>query len=175
MRLARSTNADALTPVYDLITIKPPCADGTPASAFPSCTQGRPDNIFPSLAQDKAGNLYAAWTEAGTYNTYYAYSTDSGTTWSPKVQVNRDDVFTTVLPWIDAGDDGRVAISFYGSVVDGNPQLGSFRGPWDVYVNTVTNARSLPLNPNRRPSPRPRSPRTPSTGTPSASPAWVAA
>lgn len=148
VRLARSTNADALTPVYDLITIKPPCADGTPASAFPSCTQGRPDNIFPSLAQDKAGNLYAAWTEAGTYNTYYSYSTNSGTTWSPKVQVNRDDVFSTVLPWIDAGDDGRIAISFYGSVVDGNPQLGSFRGPWDVYVNTVTNAHSLPANPN---------------------------
>ncbi|MDQ3407784.1 MAG: hypothetical protein M3472_06465 [Chloroflexota bacterium] len=148
VKLARSTDADALTPAYELITIKPACADGTAESDFPTCTQGRPDNIFPSIAQDKAGNLYAAWTEAGTYNTYYSYSTDSGTTWSPKVQVNRDDVFSTVLPWIDAGDDGRVAISFYGSVIDGNPQLGSFRGPWDVYVNTVTNAHSLPADPN---------------------------
>jgi uncharacterized repeat protein (TIGR01451 family) len=148
VKLARSVDADAATPAYELLTVSPSCADGTPESDFPTCTQGRPDNIFPSIAQDKAGNLYAAWTESGTYNTYYSYSADSGTTWSPKVQVNRDDVFSTVLPWIDAGDDGRVAISFYGSVVDGNPQLGSFRGPWDVYVNTVRNADSLPLIPN---------------------------
>jgi hypothetical protein len=146
--LARSLDADALTPVYEHITVKAPCADDPRPSDDRNCTSGRPDNIFPSIAQDNAGNLYMAWTEAGTYNTYYAFSTDSGTTWSPKVQVNRDDIFSTVLPWIDAGDDGRIAVSFYGTVVDGNPQLGTFRGPWDVYVNTVTNADSLPADPD---------------------------
>ncbi len=148
VKVARSTNADSVSPTYQLITVKAPCAENPPPATDRNCTRGRPDNIFPSIAQDSAGNLYLAWTEAGTYNTYYAYSTNSGTTWSPKVQVNRDDIFSTVLPWIDAGDDGRIAISFYGSVIDGNPQLGSFRGPWDVYVNTVTNAHSLPANPD---------------------------
>lgn len=148
--LARSTDADAMAPAYEQITVKAPCPEPPPTSDR-NCTRGRPDNIFPSIAQDAAGTLYIAWTEAGTYNTYYAFSTNSGTTWSPKVQVNRDDIFSTVLPWIDAGDAGRIAISFYGTPVDGNPQLGTFRGPWHVYVNTVTGASTLPTNPNDKP------------------------
>jgi hypothetical protein len=79
---------------------------------------------------------------------YYAVSTDDGTTWSPKVQVNRDSLNTAVMPWIDAGDTGRIAISYYGTEVDGNPQLGTFRAPWDVYINTVTDAHLIPPNPD---------------------------
>lgn len=107
-------------------------------------TEGDPASIFPSLAQDHGGNMYAAWVEAGSYNAYYSYSTDRGETWSPKIQVNRGNVNTAVMPWIDAGDPGRVAIAYYGTTVEGNPEVGSFRAPWDVYVNTIFDA----LNPN---------------------------
>jgi hypothetical protein len=106
--------------------------------------EGDPSSLFPVVAQDHAGNLYVAWIEAGSYNAFYAYSTDRGRTWSQKIQVNRDQVNTTVMPWIDAGDAGRIAISFYGTEVEGNPEVGSFRGPWDVYVNTSLDA----LQPN---------------------------
>lgn len=118
--------------------------DGGQTTPFRTVTiaeaEGDPASIFPSLAQDHGGNMYAAWVEAGTYNAYYAYSTDRGETWSPKIQVNRDNVNTAVMPWVDAGDPGRIAISFYGTTVEGNPEVGSFRGPWDVYVNTVFDA-----------------------------------
>lgn len=125
VRLAISNDAGATTPWRTFLI-----ADA----------EGDPSSIFPSLAQDHGGNLYAAWVEAGTYNAYYSYSLDRGRTWSPKVQVNRDKVNTAVLPWIDAGDPGRVAISFYGTTVEGNPELGTFRGPWDVYMNTIFDA-----------------------------------
>ncbi|MBA2556533.1 MAG: hypothetical protein H0V12_04185, partial [Chloroflexi bacterium] len=147
VRIARSTNADALTPAYTAYTVIGDCGDD-PETA--NCVKGDPSSIFPSLAQDSAGNLYMAWTEAGSYNTYYSYhaaptgSDDLSTGWSPKIQVNRDDVKSTNMPWIDAGDPGRIAVSFYGSVVDGNPEIGTFRGPWDVYVNTSVNALAAP-------------------------------
>ncbi|CAN5717719.1 hypothetical protein BH18ACT15_BH18ACT15_04200 [soil metagenome] len=105
--------------------------------------EGRPDNLFPSLAIDTAGNLYAAWIEKGSFNAYYSFSKDDGATWSAKQLVNRRGAQTTVMPWIEAGSPGRVAVSFYCSPVDGNPEVGGasgFHGPWDVCMNQSTNA-----------------------------------
>ncbi|MBA2552327.1 MAG: hypothetical protein H0V10_01240, partial [Geodermatophilaceae bacterium] len=72
IRIARSTDADALSPSYDIIVIKTGCPTSPPPPDDRNCTSGRPDTLFPSLAQDAAGTLYAAWVEAGTYNVYYA-------------------------------------------------------------------------------------------------------
>jgi hypothetical protein len=112
--------------------------------------KGRPDNLFPSLAIDTTGNLYAAWTEKGSFNTYYSFSTDRGQTWAPKQLVNRRGVNTTVMPWIEAGSPGRVAVSFYCSPSDGDPEIGDsngsepgypgFKGPWNVCMNQSLNA-----------------------------------
>lgn len=105
--------------------------------------EGRPDNLFPSLAIDTAGNLYAAWIEKGSFNAYYSFSKDDGANWSPKQLVNRRGAQTTVMPWIEAGSPGRVAVSFYCSPVDGNPEVGGangFHGQWDVSMNQGTNA-----------------------------------
>ena len=131
VRIAKSTNAGAPLPVYTPITV--------------ATAAGNPAAFFPSVDQDTAGNLYIAWVERGTFNAFYSFSTNGGATWSPKVQVNRDNLNTTVFPWLTAGDPGRIAISFYGTESDGNPDLGTFRGPWDVYVNTIFNA--LDANP----------------------------
>ncbi|CAN5119259.1 hypothetical protein BH20ACT24_BH20ACT24_14750 [soil metagenome] len=105
--------------------------------------EGNPANLFPSLAIDTAGNLYAAWIEKGSFNAYYSFSTNQGETWSAKQLVNRAGASTTVMPWIEAGSPGRIAVSFYCSVVDGNPEIGlgpdAFHGPWDVCVNQSLN------------------------------------
>ena len=61
--------------------------------------------------------------------------------WATPVQVDRDDVRTTVFPWVAAGGaPGRVAVAFYGTTADGDPNSGEFDGAWDVYVNQSLNA-----------------------------------
>ncbi|MDQ3910620.1 MAG: exo-alpha-sialidase [Actinomycetota bacterium] len=111
--------------------------------------EGRPDNLFPSIDIDTGGNLYVAWIEKGSFNAYYSYSKNRGRTWSEKQQVNREGASTTVMPWISAGSPGRVAVSFYCSPVDGNPEIGDntetpkeegFKGPWGVCMNQSLNA-----------------------------------
>ncbi|MDQ4145132.1 MAG: glycoside hydrolase [Actinomycetota bacterium] len=102
--------------------------------------KGRPDTLFPSIALDRRGNLYVTWVEQGSFNTYYSYSKDQGRTWARKQLVNRRGANTTVMPWVAAGSPGRIAISTYCTPVDGNPNVGSFRGPWNVCVNQSLNA-----------------------------------
>ena len=103
---------------------------------------GDPNSLFPVLSIDTAGNLYAAWTEKGTYDTFYAYSTDHGETWSDKQIVNRAGAPSNLMPWIVAGDPGRIAVAFYCSSVDGAPETTDFRAPWYVCVNQSLNALS---------------------------------
>ena len=44
-----------------------------------------------------------------------------------KVLLNRGNVKTTVMPWIAAsGAPGRVAVAYYGTSAEGNPDSGSF-------------------------------------------------
>src|SRR5205823_438841 len=59
------------------------------------------------------------------------------------VQVDRDAVRTTVFPWLVAGGaPGRIAVAFYGTESDGDPNTGDFKASWDVYVNQSLNALS---------------------------------
>jgi hypothetical protein len=46
------------------------------------------------------------------------------------------------MPWIVAGSPGRIAISFYCSSVDGEPETSDYRAPWYVCVNESFNALS---------------------------------
>ena len=110
---------------------------------------------------DNAGNIYMAYGEAARFHTYLVTltadkvrncnqsvtaSTQLPTTnpgFSAPVQVDRDAVRTTVFPWLVAGGaPGRVAVTFYGTESDGNPNSGSFKASWDVYVNQSLNALS---------------------------------
>ena len=60
---------------------------------------------------------------------------------STPVQVDRDAVRTTVFPWVAAGGaPGRVAVAFYGTTSDGDPNTGDFKAAWNVYVNQSLNA-----------------------------------
>ena len=113
---------------------------------------------FATADVDREGNLYVAWAVEGSYHTYMSSlpaakvaecddpvtpngpqpTTDPG--WLTPVQVDRDAVRTTVFPWLAAGGaSGRVAVTFYGTDQDGDPNLGTFKGAWDVYVNQSLN------------------------------------
>src|SRR5581483_11727184 len=60
---------------------------------------------------------------------------------SDPVQVDRNAVRATVFPWIAAGGaPGRVAVAFYGTTQDGDPNTGNFKAAWNVYVNQSLDA-----------------------------------
>jgi hypothetical protein len=90
---------------------------------------------FPTLAIDKAGNLYAVWEQApidasgkitGDTVLKYSYSTDQGNTWATPIQIDTSGspdgvLHNNVFAWINAGDDGRVNIVWYGTTGLSNP------------------------------------------------------
>ena len=122
---------------------------------------------FVSADHDNAGNIYVAYGDSGAFHTYMkalpqanldkcnapaatttaANGTDPG--WGPRVQVDRGNVRTTVFPWLTAGGaPGNVAVTFAGTETNGDPNLGSFKASWNVYVNQSLNALSTdPLAP----------------------------
>jgi hypothetical protein len=115
---------------------------------------------FPTLAIDKAGNLYAVWEEApttagvisGDVALKYAYSTDQGNTWSAPIQIDTSGsalgtLHTNVFAWINAGDDGRVNIAWYGT--PGRATTGA-HGPddcndcsWSLWMVQSLNAHAV--------------------------------
>ena len=114
---------------------------------------------------DNAGNIYIAYAEKQRYHTYLvtlpaASLTNCNTPvqqdisivqrapennpgFSQPVQVDRNAVRSTVFPWLVAeGIPGRVAVTFYGTESEGDPNLSAFKASWDVYVNESLNALS---------------------------------
>jgi len=84
---------------------------------------------FPTMDIDKAGNLYVVWEEApiaggvinGDVVLKYSFSTDQGNTWKlPPITIDTSGspvgtLHQNVFAWINAGDDGRVNIAWYGT------------------------------------------------------------
>jgi hypothetical protein len=130
-------------------------------STFTTCrgaiAPGQP-TLFTTADSDSGGNIYMAYGENTTFHTYVtalhnadlakcAEPTDKNPSANPgfskPVQVDRDAVRSTVFPWLVAGGaPGRVAVAFYGSETDGDPNSGEFKGSWNVYVNQSLNALS---------------------------------
>ena len=115
---------------------------------------------FAVADHDSAGNVYVVWADSDRYHVWMSRlggpqvaacneslddvaadkangnqpTVDPG--WTAPVQVDRDAVRTTVFPWVAAGGaPGRVAVAFYGTTADGDPNSGEFDAAWDVYVN----------------------------------------
>ena len=107
--------------------------------------------LFPSQAIDSKGNLYAVWSQypssGGTFSgpgrILLAESTDGGRTWNKPVQVSQPDVNEAVMPWVVAGDAGRVGVAYYAAsdAVDGNvgPD-GSNHASWNLFYAFSPNA-----------------------------------
>jgi hypothetical protein len=118
---------------------------------------------FAVADHDSAGNVYVVWADSSNYHTWMSVltadklaacsqsvddvaATDDGEPtvdagFSAPVQVDRDDVHTTVFPWVAAGGaPGRVAVAYYGTTADFDPNSGDFAAAWDVYVDQSLNA-----------------------------------
>jgi hypothetical protein len=119
---------------------------------------------FATADHDSAGNVYVVWADSAKYHTWLSAlpasklancnesvekvrvnKDNAGKTtgqptvqpgFSTPVQVDRDAVRTTVFPWVAAGGaPGRVAVAFYGTTTEGDPNTGTFKAAWDVYVS----------------------------------------
>ncbi|MDQ6933774.1 MAG: hypothetical protein M3130_00480 [Actinomycetota bacterium] len=124
---------------------------------------------FVTADADSQGNIYLAYADKVDFHTYLvtlpisklkncnqpiATNNNPLTAKAPKndpqtvgfskpLQVDRDAIRTTVFPWVAAGGaPGHVAVTFYGTDTQGDPNLGSFKGSWNVYVNQSVNALS---------------------------------
>ncbi len=103
---------------------------------------------------DASGNIYIAYAAKGNASgrdTYMAVakrekiaSCRDGAVIGDgkKHRVNRDTVETTVMPWLVAGDTGRVAVAFFGTDSVGNPDSGAFVASWYPYVSMSLDALS---------------------------------
>ncbi|MEA3201367.1 MAG: hypothetical protein QOE90_2795 [Thermoplasmata archaeon] len=93
-----------------------------------------PAHIFVVATTDEKGNAYVAWSDEAQnpddtkapegphgLNVWMASSKDQGKTWSKPQKVNQAPG-TYVLPWITAGKEGQVAVSFYGTKFVGHPE-----------------------------------------------------
>ena len=86
------------------------------------------------VATDTESNAYHIWTGADE-GIYMSRSTNSGETWEQtSIRISPSAVISTVFPQIDAGDPGRIAITYLGSEdadllngsnIDGNPWDGN--------------------------------------------------
>ncbi|HEU0207853.1 MAG TPA: hypothetical protein VFQ78_02640 [Candidatus Udaeobacter sp.] len=134
------------------------CTDLLVADLGPNAKTG---GNFPTMAIDNAGNLYSVWEQApinaggqvvGDTVLKYSYSTDQGNTWSAPLQIDTSGspvgtLHTNVFAWMAAGDDGRVAIAWYGT--PGAPTFPS-SGPdscgancdWSLWVVQTVNGHA---------------------------------
>jgi hypothetical protein len=117
-----------------------------------------PDAGFVTADHDDQGNVYVTYTEKGGGRDTYLVSIPfarfkgckgTGTSaanvtnpgFSPKLRLNRGGIETTVMPWLAAsGEPGKVAVAFYGTREVGDPDSGTFKASWNVYVAQVLNA-----------------------------------
>ena len=115
-------------------------------------TELSPSAGFVVADHDSAGNVYIAYTEKGgendTYMTMVPFKNLKGCKKGKEIgtgkqhRVNRDKVETTVMPWLVAGDKGRIAVAFFGTDSIGDPDSGKFKASWFPYVSMSINALS---------------------------------
>lgn len=99
-----------------------------------------PGTIFPVLAVDDAGGLHLAWSEEtdGAYHVWAA--SRAGERWGEPRRVSGSEG-THVLPWMVAGAAGRVAIAWYATDAEGDPNdAAAMKGAqWHVHVAHTEN------------------------------------
>lgn len=99
--------------------------------------------LIPAIASDAAGNVYAVAAAKGqeSLDIYLTKSTDQGATWTEAVPVSPAAEGTEVFPWVAAGDEGKVAIVWYGNneTVDTTDDA---EGDWFVFMAASENAHA---------------------------------
>ncbi len=102
-------------------------------------------NDFPAAAIDKAGNLYAVWAmnnaRTNEYMIWFAASHDHGANFYGPFQVSQGPG-AAVMPWIDAGDEGRVDIVYYSTTTPGDPNFAPSTTSWNTMFAQSLNANT---------------------------------
>ena len=96
-------------------------------------------NTFVIPDVDSEGNLYVMWTSRA--HVHLAVSTDQGQSWTVH-QVTQTNG-TRVLPWVAAGDAGRIGMIYYETPVEGNPNSFDNSAIWNLSLVLSTNALAL--------------------------------
>lgn len=105
-----------------------------------------PDPYSPPFTEpvfDLSGNVYAAWAENGTV--FLSGLPPDRMRWRDPVSIS--GLFpelhngTSLWPWIAAGSEGRVAVSWYGTTSSADPRRAQEQ-PWYVYTVVLTGAMS---------------------------------
>ena len=106
------------------------------------------------VATDSESNAYHVWVGAD-HGIYMSRSTDSGNTWEQEsTRLSPAEVISTTFPHIDAGDPGRIAITYLGSenasalntsnidgvAWDGNPHYAPANVSYYLYITYSLNA-----------------------------------
>ena len=109
-------------------------------------------NIFPAGDIDSAGNIYAVWSmnnaRTNEFSVWFASSHDHGKTFYGPFPVSSGSLAadeTAVLPWVAAGDDGRVDIVYYKTTTVGDPNTlptGTNAAQWNMFFAQSLNAAS---------------------------------
>jgi hypothetical protein len=99
-------------------------------------------NLFNGATIDNAGNIYATWAtpsgRTGLYDVWFASSRDHGKTYYGPFRINQNATQGN-MPWITAGDNGRVEIVFYGTSGTEDPTT-STTDQWNVFFAQSLNA-----------------------------------
>ncbi len=90
------------------------------------------------LAADSAGNVYAMWVDSD-WDPYFAVSTDYGRSWSEPHAVAAPGIQSAVFPAIAAGDEGKIAMIYYGTPKD-IVNEGDDDANWTAFIVTVPDA-----------------------------------
>ncbi|HVU74241.1 MAG TPA: hypothetical protein VHE83_14845 [Mycobacteriales bacterium] len=122
-----------------IAVINPTAAQHVVEHSVPGSDKLTPE-LFPTVAVDHAGNVYLSWVDDTKYQVHLAVSHDQGKTWGPTMTVNGAPAKTTIMPWIVAGDAGRIDIVYYGTANPKNPT--SNYGPWNAYMIQSLDAAS---------------------------------
>jgi hypothetical protein len=121
----------------------------TPAPPAGSATVGsNTANLFNGATIDKAGNIYVSWSTPnarnGLYDVWFASSHDHGQTYYGPFKINPNGMQGN-MPWIAAGDNGRVAIVFYGTTGTQDPTTSS-TNQWNVlFAQSLNGADREPV------------------------------
>jgi hypothetical protein len=84
------------------------------------------------VTRDTVGTLYTAWTDdpdGAGYRVWSSRSDDHGSTWTAPTLVSAASG-THVLPAIDAGTPGRVAVAWYATDATGDPNVVPATAQW---------------------------------------------
>ena len=129
--------ASAIRPDRIMMSALPRGATTAPAPIEVASREFDTFDSFVANAVDKAGRVYVVWSERHDplQETWVMLSSSAngGQSWSAPVKVNAVPK-TATFPWVSAGDDGRIAVSYYGSAGKGSsPQRVDADATWQVF------------------------------------------